>query len=116
MRTLELNETELWYVEPIGKVEVKDDDGYFTGELETSYSNPIKINLHLYPASGDILERTFGLSAELDFVTNSNIKLEKDILIFRNKPTGGDLDKYDFTIDKILPSLNNNQYGLKGRR
>lgn len=112
MRTLELNKTNLWYVEKLEDVEVIDDNGYFTGELEASYSDPKPISLHLYPASGKILEETFGLASNLEFVTHSNVNLKKGTLLYRNFPR--DTSKYDFTISNILPSLTTIHYGLKG--
>lgn len=114
MRLLELNQTELWYVTRIGEIEAKDVDGNYTGELIIQYSDPKSINLHLYPASGKILEETFGLSSNLDFVTHSNVKLEKGTLLYKDFPT--DTSKYDFTISEILSSLTTTHYGLKGVR
>lgn len=84
MRTLELNKTNLWYVERLEDVEVVDEDGHFTGELETSYSEPKPIRLHLYPANGDVLEQSFGLHADLDFVTSTSIALNIGTLILRD--------------------------------
>lgn len=114
MRTLELNKTKLWYVEKIGEIEVKDEDGYYTGEVEPEYSEPKSIRLHLYPASGKILQDTFGISTELDFITSTNTKLNRDVLLFDEKPTPGNFDKYNYHIDSVLISLNTYTYGLKG--
>lgn len=117
MRTLELNKTKLWYVSNTGvEVDVVDEDGYFTGELEIQYDSPKEISLHLYPASGKILEESFGLSADLDFIASSTIKLKVGTMLFKEIPSG-DLDNnYFLKINKILPSLNLYSYGLKGRR
>lgn len=114
MRLLELNRTKLWYVNKIGEVEVKDDNGHYTGELITEYSEPAIIELHLYPASGKVLQETFGLSANLDFITHSKIKLDENTLLFLEEPNN--VEEYDLTIDNILPSLNIFHYGLKGVR
>lgn len=121
MRMLDLNKINLWYVNPDGiEVELKDDDGYYTGEVVVQYNEPVKISLHLYPASGKILEESFGPSTNIDFITTTDIKLEKEMLLFREKPDVT-LDKdlssnYDFKIDNVLESLNSYQYGIKGRR
>ena len=116
MRTLELNKVDLWLVESLGKVEKTDDDGYLTGEYEFGYSVPKKVRLPLYPASGDILERTFGIDASLDMVSVTNdIELSEKSLLFYNEPTNNFDTTYDFKVAKILKSLNSFNYGLKGR-
>lgn len=117
MRTLEINKTNLWYVSPDGiEVELKDEDGYYTGEIEIQYEEPLPINLHLYPANGKILEESFGLAHDLDYVTSTNTKLDNGMLLFKEKPTRDYSNTYDFKIDGVLESLNFYQYGLKGRR
>lgn len=116
MRTLELNKTKLWYVEKIGEIEVKDEDGYYTGEIVPEYSEPKSIRLHLYPASGKILQDTFGISTELDFITSTNTKLNRDVLLFDDKPTSSTLDKHNYYIDSVLISLTTYTYGIKSVR
>lgn len=118
MRTLELNKTNLWYVNPneSEEIDVIDEDGHFTGEKTKVYGLPKKIRLHLYPATGDILEREFGKNIDVDMVTTSNEVLEKDTLIYYEFPNGDYNTTYDFKISHILKSLNSYQYGLRGRR
>lgn len=117
MRTLELNKSSLWYVKPDGiEVKLKDEDGYYTGEIEIQYEEPSEIRLHLYPASGEIKEQTFGLSVDIDMITSStDVVLEKNGLIFINEPTDNYDVTYDYKVGSILKSLNSYQYGLKGR-
>lgn len=83
---LELNQSQLWYVNKIGEIEVVDEEGFFTGELETVFSKPTPIDLHLYPANGKVLESTFGLNSQVDFVTGSNVRLEPNTLLFYESP------------------------------
>ena len=118
MRTLERNKTTLWYVNPSDAtmIDVIDEDGYFTGEKEMVYGVPKEIRLHLYPATGDIVERVFGKNVDIDMVTTSNEILSQDSMIFYKLPLGNFDTTFDFKIKFILKSLNSYQYGLKGRR
>lgn len=115
MRNLELNKTNVWYVDCIGETNVLDDEGYDTGEKEPIYSVPIPTRLILYPATGEVLEESFGVTSKIDMVTVSDIKLKPQSLIFLSEPISNYDLTYDFKVSKILPSLNHTQYGLRGR-
>lgn len=116
MRTLRLNESEYWIVKSEGTQDIVDSDGYFTGEKEVVYSEPQRVNLHLFPANGDIVKRSFGEALDLDMVSSStSVKLDTGTLLFNIKPIS-DYDKtYDYEVSKISKSLNVYQYGFKGR-
>lgn len=116
MRTLERNKTTFWIVNCIDEVDVKDEDGFYTGEKELGYSSPTLVKLSVYPASGDIVEQIFGKQVVVDLVAVSeNVKLDKMTLIFKKEPTLGEYDNYDYKVTHIAESLNHTQYGLRGR-
>lgn len=116
MRTLEINKIDIWYVNPSEKVDVIDDDGYFTGETNIIFGEPKSTRLMLYPASGDIVERLFGTDTSIDMIaTSTNLVLEEGTLLFLSEPIDNFEETYDYKLSKILKSLNNYQYGLKGR-
>lgn len=117
MRTLELNKTTLWIVDTTGEYEdVLDEDGNYTGEKEIQYSIPSMVRLHLYPATGDVVSKSFGKDLDLDMITSStNVELDKNTLVFLKEPVGNYDTTYDYSVDKILRSLNVFTYGLKGR-
>lgn len=116
MRTLKLNESDYWVVNAIGTEDVMDSDGYFTGEKKVMYSEPQKIRLHLFPANGDVIRRSFGETLDIDMVSSStSIVLETGTLLFEDEPVD-DFDKtYDYEVSKISKSLNVYQYGFRGR-
>lgn len=116
MRTLDRNKTSVWYVTPSQEVELKDDDGYYTGEIGFEFGTPIETRLSLYPANSEIKEQLFGTDASVDMVSVSNeVVLEEDTLIFLSEPIG-DYDRtYDYKVSSIMKSLNTYNYGLKGR-
>lgn len=116
MRTLKRNKTELWYVVPSGVVDEVDSDGNYTGEKITTYGSPVKFEINIYPYVGDIVEKTFGVDDSIDMIAVSNeISLSPKALIFKEEPTGDYFTTYDFSISKILASINTRLYGFKGR-
>lgn len=141
MRTLERNKRTFLYVTKIGEQELLDEDGNNTGEVKALYSYPQKIRLGLYPATGKVVERDFGKYLDIDMVCVSNEILRKNTLLFKYRPqyqisteeilydledislTWKQLSElleeqslnYDYSVVKILKSLNSYQYGLKGR-
>ena len=115
MRTLEKNKVDMWYVNPTTETQVVDVNGDYTGEKELNYSIPTSIRLHLYPSTGEVVLKTFGKEINVDMVSVSNIELEKNTLLFFTEPTEKFDTTYDYNVTAILKSLNNYQYGLKGR-
>ena len=115
MRTLNRNKTKLWYVQPTGTQEVVDADGYFTGETRKSYGTPIKLDIHLYPSDGIVMEQIFGRDADFSKLAVSETYLSKDTLLFLSMPTGNYETTYDYIVDRNKQSLNHNNYGLRSR-
>ena len=118
MRTLSKNKTVLWKVSKTGTTENTDINGDYTGEIITQYSDPEKINLSLYPYSGEIRVQTFGEEADLDMVSVSNRSiLNKDDLLFDVEPTIGDTyeETYTYKVNMVKKSLNTTNYGLSRR-
>lgn len=115
MRTLSKNQIRLWVVTPLGEQDVVDEDGYFTGEVEIAYSIPKEIRLPLYPASGEVVNKSFGKDVDLDMIATSNEILNRFDLLFYDEPTENYDTTYDYSVSKILKSLNSYTYGLKGR-
>ncbi len=115
MRTLRKNTVSMWYVEPSGYADTLDSEGNFTGERNRTYSDPKSISLPLIPATGDVLLESFGETSDVDYISNSTNFIEKDTLLFLEKPISNYNTTYDFTITKIKSSLNHNVYGLRRR-
>lgn len=115
-RTLGINKTKLWVVNKTGETEVVDGDGYYTGEITDTYSDPVEIYLTLYPSNGAIIEQLFGKDASLDMVAVSNyVELNLNSLLFLTEPTDNFYTTYTYNVNNIKRSLNTFQYGLKAR-
>ena len=114
MRTMELNKVTLWLVEVTGETDVVDGKGYYTGEIEKTYSSPVAIKLPLYPYVGNIHNEIFGTDVDCDFITVSNSKIETDSLLFSSLPTN--FEEFDYTVVMAKESLNVNRYALRKRK
>lgn len=118
MRTLEKNKTSIWLVNKLEDAKVYDSYGNFTGEYTQTYSNPIYVKIQMYPASGIILEQTFGKDVTLDLISTCiEVNMSKDSLLFLSEPDSSSDYKqiYDYRVEAILPSINSTTYGLKRR-
>lgn len=115
MRTLNRNKTTVWYVQPSGFQEVVDANGFFTGETRKTYGIPVKLDIHLYPSDGIVMEQIFGRDADFSKLAVSETYLSKDTLLFLSIPTGNPEMTYDYIVDRNKKSLNHNNYGLRSR-
>lgn len=117
MRTLELNKTDVWYVNFNEEERVYDDEGYFTGEYRSTYSEPIKIRLNLHSGTSSIKEEMFGVDNDVDIVCSSELSvLDKNTLLFMEKPDGNYNETYDYKVTEKFKSLNHYNYGFRGRK
>ena len=116
MRTLEKNKTKLWIVQIVGQSEQKDDNGFFTGDISLTFSEPSMVKMNIYPSDGKIVRQIFGTDVNYDMVGISNdIILDKDSLIFLEEPVENFDTTYDFKVHSIKKSLNSIAYGLRSR-
>ena len=116
MRTLELNKSTLWLVNPTGEVDEVDGDGFYTGSKTISYSTPIEIKINIFPATGEITEEVFGKNASLDMIgITTDLELQIGSLLFLTQPVSNYYSTYDFSVSMIKKSLHVKRYGLKRR-
>lgn len=116
MRSLELNQTQLWKVEVISSTEGVDIEGFRTGEMIDTYGSPSIIFLHLYPSTGNITSQIFGKDCSFDMLAVSNdTELLPSTLLFLTEPVGEFYTTYDYMVSSVKHSLNNFNYGLEKR-
>jgi len=116
MRTLDRNKSTFWVVSPTGKVDVVNDKGQYTGEVQRTFSTPTKIKLSVYPYDGNIMYTVKGQVGEFDYIgVSESYTLNKDDLLFKVEPTGDYDSKYDYKVGRLLDSLNNSRFLLKAR-
>ena len=116
MRTLNLNKTKLWKVTQTGVEKKVDSNGFLTGERIKTYGTPEVVYIHLYPATGEIVEQIFGKDSSFDKIAvSTDVVLEDDCLLFLSQPVSHYDQTYDYKLSKIVESLNVYNYGLKAR-
>lgn len=115
MRDLARNMVTLWYVYPTGEEESVDTNGNYTSDMVKTYSSPVEIKISLYPTSSTIAKELFGVSLDIDFISNSNsVTLHKDGLLFKSDPISEKyLEEADYRVTAIQPSINTTSYGIK---
>lgn len=114
MRTLNLNKTVLWKVEPTGFTDEIDIDGNFTGVTLPTFGEPTKIKVALYPVTGKIKRDFLGIFVDEDYVISStDVTLSKDTLLFKSEPIDDFDINYDYIVVNELKSLNSTLYTIK---
>lgn len=68
MRSLLRNKIKVYYANYLGKVEATDDDGNYTGEYISSYTDPKMLKINTSAASGDISTQLFTPTLNYDRV------------------------------------------------
>ena len=68
MRCMARNKSKFYYASYLGKTEIKDENGYRTGEHSIEYSNPVQCFGNISAAKGEMQSRQFGESESYDRV------------------------------------------------
>lgn len=68
MRSLERNKVDVYYANYTGKVDAVDEDGNFTGETISSYTDPKLLRINTSPASGEVTTQLFTPLTDYDRV------------------------------------------------
>ena len=112
MRSLERNKREIYYALYIGNEEIKDDNGYSTGEYKKTYGTPVKLRINVSAARGTAYTREFGDLQNYDktMVTTENLPIDENTILWVD-----DLDTthpHDYEVIQVAKSLNQTQYAI----
>ncbi len=111
MRCLERNKSDFWYSNYLGKT-MNTEDGYETGEVTISYSEPVKVRANVSPPSGRVFVDKFGNAIDYDkVIVSDEVKLpvtESSVLFIDVTPEQDAYGNwnYDYVVTKIARSLN----------
>lgn len=115
MRNLIKNSKNFYVLNYLGQVEVKDDDGYLTGETTIAYSKPIQAKANISSAKGSSQVEMFGTQINYDKTIVMSTKLfdelgidENSVLFVDIEPTFDDDENplYDYRIERIAKAIN----------
>lgn len=106
------NQREFYYQTYLGSVEQYDEDGYLTGESESSYSNPIKASAMISENTSDAVEMPFGKDLVYDKMisTVQNLPIDEYSKLFIDvvpviKEDGTTDTKPDYVVKKVAKGL-----------
>ena len=114
MKTLKRNHQTLYYSLYTGFEEIKDSNGYYTGEKANSYSVPVMMKATISPVKGESSIQLFGNLEDYDRVVttcNMDCQIDENSILWvgiepptKNGayvPTG-----YNYIVKRVSPSLN----------
>lgn len=104
MRTMLINERTFYYALYLGK-ELVEKDGYYTGEREVTYTDPVAAKANISAARGEAYVDQFGANVDYDkiIVTCEDLPIDEySVLWIDADPTG----PYDYVVRKVAKSLN----------
>lgn len=111
MRTLQRNKQTIYYAVLTDEIEIRDEEGNYTGEYEKTTSEPVKLRANIGTVQGQISNEIFGLIdnySRVLIVDKNDFKLE----LTSNLPIVFWIDEkditksYDYRLIKMSTSLN----------
>lgn len=112
MKNLTRNLRQFYFANFIGKEQLKDEQGFLTGESQVVYSEPIKAYANISGAKGLVQAEQFGETLDYDKVlVTSNVNLpitETSVLCIDKEPAKDNLGNllYDYKVIRIAKTLN----------
>ena len=112
MRTLTRNLAPFYFANYEGKTELKDEQGYSTGEFVIKYSEPIKAYGNISGAKGITQAEQFGNSLNYDKVivlADYKLPITEDSVLCVDKTPTKDADgnlEFDYKVTRIAKTLN----------
>lgn len=115
MRNLKRNKTHFVALNYVGKTEVKDSQGYKTGEYIVKYSCEIHLKAHISGAKGNAYTEIFGTDVAYDktiVITRKELEhygfTENTVFFIDKAPeySEGDIPLYDYKVERIAKTLN----------
>lgn len=107
MRTLKRNKQPFSYRQYQGMTELRDADGYLTGEHELTYSDVVTMKANISPATGYANTEVFGGLVGYDKVIaiQGKTDLTENSILWVDKSYGTNVP-HDYIVKKIATSLN----------
>lgn len=122
MRSLARNKQKIYYALYQSNGEVRDADGYLTGEPQLTYGNPVEYEINVSAARGTADVEQFGINENYTrtMVTNdmscpieesTRLWIGKDATVTVNEVTT--VTPHNYVVIKKAPSINSITYAIK---
>ena len=112
MRVLNRNKQKIYYKTYVGKTKILDEDGYYTGESEITYSDLIEAKMNVSASRGVASEEMFGVSlnySKLLVTDDINCPMDEHSILWIDKPTD---QPYNYVVVRKAKSLNSITYAV----
>lgn len=106
MNTQEINERKLYYALCESRQMTMDASGYYNGESEVTYSEPVEMWANVSAARGEASTEQFGQDVSYDKIIVScdmSLPITDTSIIWLDAPTTG---PNDYIVKKVAKSLN----------
>lgn len=120
MRCMTRNKVKLYYALLNGKTEMRDDEGFFTGEERIEYGKPRMLKANVSAAMGETYTRQFGEQEDYDkvvIVEDPNCLIDEYAVLWIDTMPRFNKDKttdtpHDYVVKKVARSLNVASYAV----
>lgn len=131
MKALARNKQTFYYALPTGSLtNVYDTDGFYTGEQEPGFNNPVQAEMNISPATGRTVLEWFGVNEAYDKVIvtddvncpiteTSRLWIDTMPVIAgepqkqTDPPAGSTSTPHDYIVSRIARSLNSTLIGVR---
>ena len=114
MKALARNKRTFYYALYNNLVDVHDEDGFYTGEQEIGYSDPVKAKMNISASSGAAELEWFGITENYDkIIVTDDMECpiaEDTVLWIDAKPPAA----HNYVVVRVARSINSIAYGVKG--
>ena len=119
MRLVKRNLKTIYYQLYEGKIPVLDEEGYETGDMEVSYTDPVPMKVNISPARGSAQSEFFGTDLSYDKVMitdDMNCPINENSVLFVDRvpeqEDGELLNTYDYVVKRVAKSLTHISYAI----
>ena len=112
MKALSRNKQKIYYALYLGETEIQED-GYYTGERQVSYSDPVEMKANVSPARGEADVQIFGVTENYTktiVTTDMGCPIDTMSRLWIGvEPTS----PYNFVVVRVAKSLNSIAYAIR---
>ena len=117
---LKANQVPFYYQLFQGEVELRDEDGYLTGEKEISYSKPDKAYARISPNTNEVTNTPFGIDCVYDKMisTVQDLPIDEFSRLFVDvipevDDTGMVTNNYDYEVVAVAKDMHQKMWAIR---
>ena len=113
MKTLARNKQAIFYALYLGKTEILDENGYFTGEYVKSFAEPVELKINVSPTKGTSDIELFGIETQYSKVmvtSDMNCPINEFSRLWIGIPK---TDPHNYVVVRVAKGLNSISYAIQ---